>query len=89
MENIYIYIIQLRESILENEALSRILLNQMLETQVLINEELSNNPVAQSLETLTENDYHWSENKQLHSKLTKIAATIVYYRRKKKIIHES
>lgn len=55
----------------------------MLETQVLINEELSNNPVVQSLETLTENDYHWSENKQLHSKLTKIAATIVYYRRKK------
>lgn len=41
-----------------------------------------NNQVVQSLKNSTENDRHWSESKQLHSKLSKVAASIEYYQRK-------
>lgn len=40
-----------------------------------------NNQVVQSLKTSTENDRHWSESKQLHSKLSKVAASIDYYQK--------
>lgn len=111
------YAQQLRKIIAENEDLNKLLVNQMLQTQVLTTEEMSNfkfdslgelnelwnvlinglktdlhlstelhntldNQVVQNLKNSTENDRHWSESKQLHSKLSKIAASIDYYQRK-------
>lgn len=41
-----------------------------------------NNQVVQNLKNSTETDRHWFESKQLHSKLSKVAATIDYYQKK-------
>ena len=41
-----------------------------------------NNQVVKTLKNSTENDPHWSESKQLHSKLSQVAATIDHYQRK-------
>lgn len=41
-----------------------------------------NNQVLKNLKNSTESDPYWSESKQLHSKLSQVAATIDHYQRK-------